>query len=302
MTTSSGTQGPHPPRIRLSRHRRWLSPNTPGSWWNADGTDDAASQSGSVVDQAVTDQQMGRKAPEGTPAHATGRTGHQAPTPARQVVPSNHQVVQHTEQDDTWLALIHDVVTDGVVPWIQGGGRWWRRLGHGAMRLALSTVFMVVPLVLLLVLLVLITAYVHSNTGAHNPAALPTVQQGLSPVKPTTTLVPTATPTQTELDGVITIENLDNQNPFAGDVSVTADNGRFYCRNAPEPHSTWHIVLAAGATTEVPCVIPLSSPPTLPAHTFTAVESGANGQGRVLVDNLTSFTGTAYDPTTTPGP
>jgi hypothetical protein len=302
MPTTSGTQGPHRPRIRLSRDRRWLSPNTPGSWWNADGTDDAASQSGPVVDQEMTDQQMGRKAPVGTPAHAKGRTGRQAPQPAQPVIPSNHQVVQHTEQDDTWLALIHDAVTDGVVPWIQGVGRWWRRLGHGAMQLAL-TVIMVVPLVLLLVLLVRITtAYLHSNSGAHNPAALPTVQRGLSPVKPTTTLVPTATPTQTELDGVITIENLDNQNPFAGDVSVTADNGHFYCRNAPEPHSTWHIVLAAGATTEVPCVIPLSSPPTLPAHTFTAVESGSNGQGRVLVDNLTLFTGTAYYPTTTPGP
>jgi hypothetical protein len=300
MTTSSGTQGPRRPKIKMSRQRRWLSPNTPGSWWNADSTDDAASQSGSVVDQDVTDQQISRRAPVGAPAHAKGRAGRQEPQPVQPVARSNHQVVQHTQQDDTWLELIRDAVMDGVVPWIQRNGRWWRRLRHGAKHVAL-TVIMAVPLVLIAALLVLIAAYLHSNSGAHNPAALPTVQRGLSPVKPTATPVPTATPTQTELDGVITIENLDDQNPFVGDVSVTADNGHYYCRNAPEPHSTWHVVLAAGATTDVPCVIPLSSPPTLPAHTFTAVESGSNGQGRVLVDNLTPFTGTAYYPTTTPG-
>jgi hypothetical protein len=108
---------------------------------------------------------------------------------------------------------------------------------------------------------------------------------------------PTPTPSQTELDGVITFTNLDPHAPFEGDVHVVARTGGYECRNAPLPHSTWHVQLDPGASLAVPCEIPVSSPPTLAAHTFRQVVTSADGSDLALVDNPAPFTGVVFVPT-----
>lgn len=107
-------------------------------------------------------------------------------------------------------------------------------------------------------------------------------------------------PTQTELDGVIIFENLDTESPVSGDVSVTAANGTLLCRNAPRPNSTWFVQLDPGGKTAVPCIIPISSPATLPPHTFRKVVSGSGGTGLLLVDNPYPFQGALFLPTPVP--
>jgi hypothetical protein len=116
---------------------------------------------------------------------------------------------------------------------------------------------------------------------------------------PAPTATPTPTPAQTELDGVITIENLDQEVPFAGNVQIRSNDGRYTCRNSPLPNSTWYIQLEPGATTSVPCIIPLASPASLPPHTFRRAVTGAGGQGLALVDNPAPFLGTSFVPTPT---
>jgi hypothetical protein len=186
-------------------------------------------------------------------------------------------------------------VMDGVVNSLRAARErgWLRALGQ----ILFSPWSMLALLILVILFIIEIGVQfgpLRINLPAGGPGPTAKVQGRPAP---TATLLPSPTPsptpTQTELDGVITIENLDQNNPFDGDVSVTADNGLYICRNAPLPESQWHIVLSPGASTQVPCVIPLSSPSTLPIHTFTQVETGTDGQGRVLVDNLTPFQGTS---------
>jgi hypothetical protein len=114
---------------------------------------------------------------------------------------------------------------------------------------------------------------------------------------PTHVSSPTPTPAQTELDGVITFTNLDPHAPFEGDVHVVARTGGYACRNAPLPPSTWHVQLDPGASLAVPCEIPVSSPPTLAAHTFRQVVTSADGSDLALVDNPAPFTGVVFVPT-----
>ncbi len=110
---------------------------------------------------------------------------------------------------------------------------------------------------------------------------------------------PTPLPVQTELDGVITVTNLDPQAPYDGDIQVIADNGAWYCRNAPLPDSTWHVHLNGGATTTMACVIPVSSPSTIAPHTFRKAVPSTNGTGLALVDNPSAFQRSSFIPTLT---
>ncbi len=111
--------------------------------------------------------------------------------------------------------------------------------------------------------------------------------------KPTSTPLPA----QTELDGVITVANLDPQAPYDGDIQVIADNGAWYCRNAPLPNSTWHVHLDGGATTTMACVIPVSSPSTIAPHTFRKAVPSSDGSGLALVDNPSAFQRSSFIPT-----
>ncbi len=116
----------------------------------------------------------------------------------------------------------------------------------------------------------------------------------------THTPLPTPTPTipkQTELDGVITITNLDSQSPYEGNVQIMAHDGAWYCRNAPLAKSTWHVQLAPGQSISFPCVIPVSTPSSLPPHTFRQAVPSTDGTGLALVDNPAPFQGTSFVPT-----
>jgi hypothetical protein len=124
---------------------------------------------------------------------------------------------------------------------------------------------------------------------------------------PTGTHVPPPTPTptvprQTELDGVITITNLDSQSPYESDVQIMAHDGAWYCRNAPLAGSTWHVQLGPGQSISIPCVIPVSTPSSLPPHTFRQAVPSADGTGLALVDNPAPFQGTSFVPTPRPTP
>ncbi len=246
-----------------ARRNSWLDPNAPDGWWSAT-VPPAGSQ---VVDQDTSPQMVyrGGQGPRG-PA----RPGRRPTAPSQPPTPGQGPGMGAQAQQ----AL--------------------RTFAHHLWRLVRDQVIPIGGLVALLVVLALLLTFIlHFAPGAASAPHHQTGKQQTSiPLaSPTLAPAPTPTPTQTELDGVITMENLDANNPFVGDVTVRA--GSYFCRNAPEPNSTWHIILAGGATTQVPCVIPVHSPSSLPAHTFTMVETGLNGQGRVLVDNLTPFTGTA---------
>lgn len=136
-----------------------------------------------------------------------------------------------------------------------------------------------------------VRAFGHFGSGNHTA-------RSLSPTA--TASLPTATPSppaQTELDGVITVQNLDDAVPFEGDVQVISADSTLLCRNAPEPKSTWHIHLTPAGVTSLPCIIAVASPSSLAPHTFRRAVAGAGGQGLVLVDNPAPFTGTTFVPT-----
>jgi hypothetical protein len=135
-----------------------------------------------------------------------------------------------------------------------------------------------------------------NNARSHGPSVA-TNTTGHS--GPTATPTATPTPAQTELDGVITIENLDQEVPFAGNVQIRSNDGHYACRNAPLPNSTWYIQLEPGASTSVPCIVPASSPASLSPHTFRRAVTGAGDQGLALVDNPAPFLGTSFVPTPT---
>lgn len=258
---------------RAARGRRsWLSPGGQGQWWSP-----------SPSEMRIVEQDTHPR------THQSPEHGRQVPLLDGERGPSFFQRAQSVLEEQ-----VHAATGSGT------RARWqdivWR--------VATSTPAVMVYLILLLLLVIQVMTHVPwaslAGTGQHH-------SQGSHPqvvVTPTRTPLPTptATPTQTELDGVITIQNLDSDVTFEGDVQVLADHGRLFCRNAPLADSKWHIVLAGGATTTVPCIIPVSSPSTLATHTFTTVEAGQNGRGRVLVDNLSPFQGTAYFPTATTNP
>jgi hypothetical protein len=111
-------------------------------------------------------------------------------------------------------------------------------------------------------------------------------------------VTPTSTPlpAQTELDGVITVTNLDPQAPYDGDIQVLAHGGAWYCRNAPLPDSMWHVHLDGGASITLPCIIPVSSPSTIAPHTFRKAVPSTDGTGLALVDNPAAFQRSTYVP------
>ncbi len=180
-----------------------------------------------------------------------------------------------------------------VRKWLQEPGV---RHSVGEMLLRVALVVVVVGVIAFLVNLI---------AGFPGGRHVGSVGQQTVSVQPTATHPPTSTPTvpkQTELDGVIVITNLDPQSPYEGDVQVMAHDGAWYCRNAPLARSTWHVTLGPGASLSLPCVIPLATPSSLPAHTFRRAVPSADGSGLALVDNPQPFEGSVFVPTAVPTP
>jgi hypothetical protein len=236
------------------RHpRSWLTPGAQSTWWNAE------EDSSVVIDQAN---------PPAVPEPPAPTQGQRQP-PKKSVFSFGQPTGIVTQ--DSWWAVLTDLA--------QSIYHLWKHVRPGEKRTMTVVAFLVIALSLSLGLILYYQQGL--NQARHAPP--------IAAARPSATPLPTATPQQTELDGVITIQNLDGQNAFAGDIQITADNGHYFCRNAPEPKSTWHIILDPGQTTSVPCAVPVSTPSNLPAHTFTAVVTGTNGMGRALVDNPAPF-------------
>jgi hypothetical protein len=151
------------------------------------------------------------------------------------------------------------------------------------------------------VLFVAVWALLTLGLGNRQPPAVPPRARPAA-VSPSIRPTSTPTPAQTELDGVVTIQNLDTQVPFQGTIQLISDDGKYACRNSPQPNSTWTIQLDAGATIAIPCIILASRPSSLPPHTFRRAVSGAGGQGLALMDNLEPFVGSAILPAATSTP
>ena len=268
---------PSPRRGGASRRRGglppWLIPDAPRQWWSAPARQPRVR----IVDHAPspapdTDLDPARRvSPPALP---------QAPAPPpmlderRPAIPAPRRPPPLPPQsppppDDDKPSVLIQV------------RRWLR--GERARQLASSTLARLAALCLLLVGLALVGQVV---------TRLPWLHSAGSPHAPVTTA-----PMQTELDGVITLTNLDPQVPFEGDISVTAHDGAWYCRNAPLPHSTWHVQLAGGQTISLACIVPASTPSFLPPHTFRRAVPDAAGTGLALVDNPDSFRGVALLPT-----
>jgi len=255
-------------RNTSARRRRglppWLDPGAPSAWWSA------PARRARVVDQAPHRPLPGTAEPP-EPPHVDA----DPPRPRPNV----------TTEPESFGALLRSWAADPELR------RWLR---NAALRLAV--VVLLVGGVALLAQQIRPLPWDSGPSAANNAGHVPVATHVPSPT-PTPTV-----PKQTELDGVITITNLDSQSPYEADVQIEAHGGAWYCRNAPIAKSTWHVQLAPGQSISIPCVIPVSTPSSLPAHTFRQAVPSTDGTGLALVDNPAPFQGTSFVPTPRPTP
>ena len=270
------------PRMAARRRRAaqpppWLAPDAPSQWWSA----------APPADRPPRDH--GRSWP-GDTAYVDG----DAESPAHA---SSPRIVPATPSTSIWAALL---------AWLRGVWRMRQRVAWGAaLRRAAASGLVKLFILLLCAWLVVNVGQALLRVVAPGGLHFGAAPAATAPARPSPTHahtpLPTPTPlTQTELDGVITITNLDAQNPFEGDVQVLAHDGAWSCRNAPLPKSAWHVRLDPGVTLSFPCIIPVASPASLPAHTFRKTVSTPDGQGLALVDNPAPFAGVLFIPTPLP--
>lgn len=271
----SAPDGRHPERQRAASRRRsgqlpWENPRAESQWWFA------PSRPPRVVDEAPD---------------ASAATDQQSPTGGHAVV-VDVPLARPSEQGRPQMAR---GASNGGSPWGEALAQV-RRRGLGGMGTRGVIVRWVVR-VAVVVVASTVVAVVVRGPGGLTRGGPPGRSVAVVTRSPASGATATSSPTQAELDGVITITNLDPKAPFEGDVHVEARTGGYTCRNAPLPQSTWHVQLDPGATLAVPCEIPVSSPPALAVHTFRRAVPSADGSGLALVDNPAPFMGVTFTPT-----
>lgn len=268
-------------RGRAAQPPPWLAPDAPSQWWSAAPPADRPRRAHERSWPGAADYVDG---------DVDGDVENDAPAPPPRIVPA-------TPPTSTWAALI---------AWLRAVWRQRQRVAWGAaLRRAAASGLVKLFILLLCAWLVVNVGQTLLRMVAPGGLHFGAAPAATAPARPSPTRAHTPLPTptplaQTELDGVITITNLDGQNPFEGDVQVLARDGAWFCRNAPLPKSTWHVRLEPGAALAIPCIIPAASPASLPAHTFRKTVSTPDGQGLALVDNPAPFAGALFIPTPLP--